>query len=556
MTRFLSQWKTFLTFAALLSCFVNILQLTFPFYMFSIYQNIVISYSYFSLANITAAAVLAILALCLFSYLRARLLSTAGRHLSRTLRESVYTAMIRASVLNPRRAYRGGINDLDTLQNFCASPGIYAMFDVLWAPFYLGLIYLFHPVLGLIATIGTLGMAGLSLLQERLIRNDMTRANQVNASNQRFVASFLRNVDVINGMGMVPAVTDRFVAANNRVMAGQTRSSYVAGTIQAVIKPAQILIQVMIYCFGAYYAMTQGFNVGLMVAGSIIMGRGLAPVMQLVGSWRQARDAWAAFKRIKQMTPFQPSPDDTAGPLILPPPRGRLQAAGASFLMDGNLLLSQVSFDLAPGEFLGIAGPSGAGKTTLCRLLLGIWPAVGGKVFLDGQDVFTLDRQRTGHCIGYLPQEVELFDATVGENIARFSPPDPDAVSDVLDLSRCRDLVEHLPKGLDTRLGGEGGFQLSGGQKQKIGLARALYRGPAFVVLDEPSANFDDAADAQLMDTLGDLKQGGACTCVVVTHKRSLLQAMDKLLVLKEGRTALFGPRDAVLAHLAGGKAS
>jgi ABC-type protease/lipase transport system fused ATPase/permease subunit len=215
-----------------------------------------------------------------------------------------------------------------------------------------------------------------------------------------------------------------------------------------------------------------------------------------------------------------------------------------------------VSFDLAPGEFLGIVGPSGAGKTTLCRLLLGIWPAVGGKVFLDGQDVFTLDRQRSGHCIGYLPQEVEMFDATVGENIARFSSPDPDAVSDVLDLARCRDLVEHLPKGLDTPLGGEGGFQLSGGQKQKIGLARALYRGPAFVVLDEPSANFDDTADAQLMDTLEDLKQGGACTCVVVTHKRSLLQAMDKLLVLKQGRMALFGPRDAVLAHLAGGKAS
>jgi PrtD family type I secretion system ABC transporter len=550
MTQFLVQWRKYLTFAALLSCFVNILQLTFPVYMFSIYGNIVISYSHFSLANITAAACMAILALCFFSYLRARLLAAAGRQMSRSLCNTVYKVMITSVVRDPQRAYRGGVSDLGTLQSFCSSPGIYAVFDVMWAPFYLGLIYLFHPVLGLIATIGTLVMAGLSLLQERLIRKDMTQANQLNMTNQRFVESFLRNVDVINGMGMVPAVTDRFLFNNDLVMANQTRSSYVAGAIQAVIKPAQIVIQVMIYCFGAYYAMTQGFNVGLMVAGAIIMGRGLAPVMQLMGSWRQARHAWDAFNRIKNMTPEGPELTDTAGTVPLPAPRGRLQAAGVSFVMDGHLLLSQVAFDLAPGEFLGIVGPSGAGKTTLCRLLLGIWPAVGGRVTLDGQNVFSLDRNRFSHCIGYLPQEVELFSATVGENIARLEEPDPAVMDDALDLSRCRDLVESLPAGLDTVLGGDDNIQVSGGQKQKIGLARALYGRPALLVLDEPSSNFDETSEARLLDTLADLKQGGTCTCVMVTHKLSLLDSMDKILVLKEGRAVMYGPKNEVFDQL------
>lgn len=554
MTLFLSQWKKYLTFAALLSSFVNILQLTFPFYMFTIYRNIIISYSPSSLANITAAAGIAVLALLFFSYLRARLLAAAGTDLHQTLQKTVYAGMVKAMVLHPEKAYRGGISDLDTLQNFCSSPGIYALFDVMWAPFYLALIYLFHPVLGLIATLGAFVMAGLSLLQEMLIRKDMGQANQLNMINQRFVDSFLRNVDVINGMGMAPAVTDRFVHNNDKVMASQTRSSYVAGTIQAAIKPAQIVIQVLIYCFGAYYAMTQGFDVGLMVAGSIIMGRGLAPLMQLMGSWRMARHAWEAFNRIRNVT--RAGGQEMAPPMPLPIPAGRIQADGASFVMNGQVLLSQVSFDLSPGQFLGIIGPSGAGKTTLCRLLLGIWPSFGGKVYLDGRDVFASDKQQIGHVIGYLPQEVELFPGTVAENIARLEIPDRRALEKVMDLAQCRDLVESLPDGLDTHLGGMEDMQLSGGQKQKIGLARALYRNPVFLVLDEPSSSLDEASETQLMDTLTQIKAAGKTTCVMVAHKPALLQSMDSILVLRDGQMAMFGPKDAVFARLSDGRAA
>ena len=553
MTDFLSRWKKYLTFAALLSCFVNILQLTFPFYMFTIYRNIVISYSPLSLANITAAATLAVTALLFFSYLRARLLSAAGRWMHTGLQKQVYAGMVTAVVQQPDKAYRGGISDLDTLQNFCSSPGIYAVFDVMWAPFYLALIYLFHPVLGLIATTGALIMTGLSLLQEMLIRKDMEQANRLSMISQRFVDSFLRNVDVINGMGMAPAVTDRFVRINDRVMAGQTRSSYVAGTIQALIKPGQVVIQVMIYCVGAYYAMIQGFDVGLMVAGSIIMGRGLAPLMQLMGFWRQTRHAWDAFYRIRLVTRSQVQ--EMQEPFLLPAPTGWIKVRDAACVLNGRILLSQMTFDLAPGTFLGVIGPSGAGKTSLCRLIAGIWPSFGGKVYLDGRDVSAWDKKQIGRYIGYLPQEVELFPGTVAENIARLETVDEKAVEDVLDLAGCRKLVESLPDGIKTRLGRRGDMQLSGGQKQKIGLARALYRRPVLLVLDEPTSSFDESGENQLMHTLAALKFSGKCTCIMVTHKLSLLQSMDRILVLQNGQVALFGARDEVLARISGGNA-
>jgi ABC-type protease/lipase transport system fused ATPase/permease subunit len=276
--------------------------------------------------------------------------------------------------------------------------------------------------------------------------------------------------------------------------------------------------------------------------------------MQLMGSWRMARHAWEAFNRIRNVT--RAGGQEMTPPMPLPIPAGRIQADGASFVMNGQVLLSQVSFDLSPGQFLGIIGPSGAGKTTLCRLLLGIWPSFGGKVYLDGRDVFASDKQQIGHVIGYLPQEVELFPGTVAENIARLEIPDRKALEKVMDLARCRDLVESLPDGLDTHLGGMEDMQLSGGQKQKIGLARALYRNPVFLVLDEPSSSLDEASETQLMDTLTQIKAAGKTTCVMVAHNPALLQSMDSILVLRDGQMAMFGPKDAVFARLSDGRAA
>jgi len=551
VARFIKKWKMFLTFAALLSCFVNILQLIFPFYMFTIYSNIIISYSTISLANITTIAFFAIMALGGFNYFRSRLLAMAGKKMVLDLRHTLAAGMVKGVSHNSARAYRTGLNDLDTLQNYASSPAVYALFDAPWSPFYLVLIFLFQPVLGAIATLGAAVMIGLSILQEYLIRDSMKAANQKARENQRFVDSFLRNVEVINGMGMIRAITDRFLAKNSQVISNQTTSSYHAGTIQALIKPLQNVIQVLIYCAGAYFAMTQGMDIGLVVAASIIMGRGLAPLMQVMSTWRMTVGAREAYQRLKAFTAFLEQQADT---MPLPEPSGRLQADGATFRIGGQTLVNNVSFVLDAGHLLGIIGPSGAGKTTLCRLLLGISPCAGGKVLLDGNNIFSWDKQEIGRFIGYLPQEIELFPGTVAQNIARLGDPDRASLERSLALSGSEHLVNSLPDGLNTMLEGPEGVKLSGGQRQKVGLARALYKNPRLLVLDEPTSNLDEAGEQQLLQTLETLRQKRASTCVMVTHKPALLQSMDSILVMQNGTVAMFGPKNEVFAKLAGAK--
>jgi PrtD family type I secretion system ABC transporter len=541
----------FFTFAALLSCFVNILQLIFPFYMFTIYSNIIISYSTISLANITTIAFFAIMALGGFNYVRSRLLAMAGKKMVLDLREDLFAGMVKGVSQNSARAYRTGLQDLDTLKSYASSPAIYALFDAPWSPFYLVLIFLVQPVLGVIATLGAAVMIALSVLQEYLVRENMKTANQKARQNQRFVDSFLRNVEVINGMGMIQAITDRFLSKNSEVIYNQTKSSYHAGTIQALIKPLQNVIQVMIYCAGAVFAMTRGMDIGLVVAASIIMGRALAPLMQVMSSWRMTQGAREAYQRVKAFSDFLENRTDT---MPLPPPAGNLQVENASFRIGGQTLVNNVSFTLDAGHLLGIIGPSGAGKTTLCRMLLGIAPCASGKVLLDGSYMFTRNKEEIGPFIGYLPQEIELFPGTVAENIARLGEPRRASLERAIALSGCEHLVNNLPDGLNTQLEGAEGLRLSGGQRQKIGLARALYENPGFLVLDEPTSNLDEEGEQKLLQTLETLGQKRTCTCVMVTHKPSLLQSMDSILVMQNGSVAMFGPKNAVFAKLAGAK--
>ncbi|MCD6272636.1 MAG: type I secretion system permease/ATPase [Deltaproteobacteria bacterium] len=547
MSKFLKKWKIYFTFAALLSCFVNILQLTFPFYMFTIYRNVVISYSKYSLANITVAAFLALIVLGFFIYSRSRLLAAAGMDLSLSLRNKVYKGMLKGYVISQQRSYQQGLSDLETLKNYFSNNAIYSLFDAPWAPFYMLLIYMFNPVLGFIATLGAVFMVGLNVLQELLIRNSMKQANIINNQNQRFVDSFLRNAEVINGMGMIPAISDRFEQDNNKVIMNQTKSSQYAGAVQSIIKPMQNVIQVLIYCFGAYYAMTEGFSVGLMVAASIIMGRGLAPLMQVMSSWRFTIQAKDAYLRLNRFTLFLEQEQER---MPLPEPVGKLDVTGASFRIGKHLLLKGISFNLNAGEFLGIIGPSGAGKTTLCRLLLGILPPTGGKVYLDGRDIFLWDKEEAGKFIGYLPQEIELFPASVAENIARLGEVEMEKVEPAAKLCGLHDMVESLPQGYETGIEGDTGIQLSGGWKQRFGMARAIYGNPKLLILDEPTSNLDQQGEQELLNTLLKIRKENKCTCIMVTHKPELLESMDKVLLLKNGQVALFGPKDAVFAKL------
>jgi ABC-type protease/lipase transport system fused ATPase/permease subunit len=396
-------------------------------------------------------------------------------------------------------------------------------------------------------------MVGLSLLQELLIRKSMKMAGQLNIKSHRFVDSFMRNAEVINGMGMIRDISDRFVEKNNRVMINQTKSSYYAGTIQSMIKPLQNVVQVLIYCFGAVYAIKEGFDVGLMVAGSIIMGRGFGPLMQFMSSWRTTATAKESYLRLSS---FSSMLDRIVPGMPLPPPKGHVCVAGAGYRIPSRMLLKAVSFELPAGELLGVIGPNGAGKTTLCSLLLGILPAFVGKVYLDGKDIFSWDKAQVGPYIGYLPQEIELFPGTVAQNIARLGPVDMDRVEQAIQTCGIQGLVDSFPQGLSTQLEGDKGVRLSGGQKQLVGLARALYGSPRLLVLDEPTSNLDEQGEQLLVNILAGMKERRNCTCIMVSHKPQLLHAMDKVLVINAGQVAMFGPRDAVFAKLSGKQAA
>lgn len=547
MNTFLRQWKKYFVFAGMLSCLISLLQMTFSFYMFAIYGTIIQSFSRSSLYSITILAVFALIFLTFFSFLRSTLLRTAGLGLEQALSKNVVHFMISGAASPVKQAYRQGLQDVATLRSFLSSDALCAVFDVPWAPFYLVLIFFFHPVLGALALGGALTTLTLTLLQDYWTRKRLVRANVVSMQSRNFIDTMLKNAEVVNAMGMGQAVYDRFEEKNSEILLNQTVASRYAGLSQSSIKAIQVLMNVVIYGGSAFLAITEGFNAGLMIVASILMGQAIGPFMRALFAAKSIVQAREAYKRLHGFSLFL---ERQAAKMPLPVPQGAITAEHVSFALNGQLVLRNISFALQPGEFLGLIGPNGAGKTTLSKIILGIWPAALGSMRLDGVDVFRWDKAEIGPHLGYLPQEIELFPATVAENIARLGDVDMDEVRRVCDLVGITELIESLPADFETQVGGEGGVMFSGGQKQRIGLARALYGSPAVLLLDEPNSNLDEAGEMQLMQTLARIRQEGRTTCIMITHKTGLLGLVDKILMLQQGQVAQFGDRDDVLAAI------
>jgi PrtD family type I secretion system ABC transporter len=549
MKEFLRKWKKYFVCAGVLSCLINFLQLTFSFYMFSIYGAIVTSYSETSLYTITVVALYALVHLAVFSNLRAKLLRTAGSDLDTSLSERVLDGMIRGSSGPIKRSYQQGCSDISLLRNYFNNQGIYALFDAPFAPFYLLLIYFFHPGLGLLATCGAVLAVSMNVLQDRLTRKRIVAANVDNNKNRRFVDTMIRNAEVVNAMGMAGNIYNRFEQTNRSVIVNQTVASRFAGMTQSGLKVIQTSMNVLIYGLGAYYVLTEGFDPGIMIAASVIMGQAISPLMRAVQSAKSTVQAREAYKRVHGFCAFL---DARPEKMSLPIPRGRIVAEHLFFGIAGKLILRNVSFQLEPGDFLGLIGPNGAGKTTLSRILLGIWPTGAGSIRLDGVEMSSWDQDELGRHIGYLPQEIELFPGTVAENIARLGPVDEQRVVDAAKAADIHDFIATmLPEGYQTRIYGEEGIVFSGGQKQRIGLARALYSNPTLLILDEPNSNLDEQAEAKLIATLKRLRAEQQTTCVVITHTMSLLDVANKVLMLENGTVGLFGPKNEVLEKLA-----
>jgi len=548
MKNLLDKWRKYFYAAGLFSFFISMLQLTFSIYMMAIYDKVLTSYSMPTLLTLTIGALFAYVVMGFLDFLRSRVLVRVGVDMDRELSRPVFAETLKDSCRLHRSGYTQGLRDINTLRNFCGGNAIFFIFDIPAFPLFLLVIFLLHPLLGYTAIAGNLVIIGLGILQERMTHGRLNQATAASNMSQGILGAGLRNAEVVGSMGMLPGLLKSWNAKNDEVIRLQTEASDKAGLLQAMSRSWRQMMQVLVYGIGAYLVLRGQMTAGMIIAASILMGRAMSPIEQAMATWRMSIDARESYRRLDNLLKSAP-PRET---MDLPTPEGKLVAEGVSLGIaagGGNkVILNNVGFSLEPGEVMAIIGPSAAGKSSLCRVILGIWPSAAGKVRLDGADVYEWEAEKLGPYIGYLPQDVELFPGTISTNIARLGEPDAEQVVAAATLAGVHEMILALPNGYDTDIG-EAGRNLSGGQRQRVGLARALYGDPKLVILDEPNSNLDDAGEAALMNALAQLRNRKVTT-IMVTHKVSMLAAVNKILVLAAGQVAMFGPRDEVLGRL------
>lgn len=530
------------------SLICNLLVLAPTVFMLEVYGRVVSSRSGLTLGMLLVMVIGAYVIMEALELVRNEIMARAAARIDESLRERLFDGAFDANLK------RGGIgstqvfSDLKTLRDFLPSPGAMAFMDIPASLVFLVIVFMIHPSLGAFALLGATVQVIVAIRTEKRTMPALTEANRAAISAQGYASGSLRNTQVIEAMGMMGSIRERWAGMQRRFLQLQAVASDTSGTNSAVGKFVQLSQGSMILGLSCWLSM-QGHisGGGMMIVASTLGGRMLTPLMQLVLQWRLVVNARDAYARLDEALGRE---EPKAQAMALPAPKGVLTVEGVIAPAPGSPIpiLKGVSFGLQPGELLVVLGASAAGKTTLARLLTGVWPATGGKVRLDGADVFLWDKDELGPHVGYLPQTVELFDGTVAENIARFGDVDLDKVRAAAALVGLEALIDELPDGFDTRIGEDGAF-LSGGQRQRVGLARALYGMPKFIVLDEPNSSLDEAGERNLISTLQQLKSAG-CTVVVMSHRRNVLAVADKLLMLRDGQVALFGPRDDVLAAM------
>jgi ATP-binding cassette, subfamily C, bacterial EexD len=532
-------------FAALFSLFINLILLVPAMYMLQIYDRVLASRSGTTLLMLTLIALGLYAVMGILDLLRARILVRVGTRLDLALDGRLFMAMFDGSL----RGLKGSaqpIADLTALRQFLTGNGLFAFFDVPWMPVYIAVLFLLHPVLGWMSVGGALVLSALAAINEHATRRPLRQANALAAAGGQLVTGNLRNAEALESMGMLPAVHRRWLARHLEVLRLQSIASDRAGLLGSLSKSLRIALQSAILGVGAWLAVQQAISAGAMIAGSILMGRALAPLDQLIGAWKGFLAARGAYGRLNALLAAVPA---RAVSMSLPPPKGELELEDLVVVPPGAKVpaLRRVSFAVAAGESIGVIGPSAAGKSTLARAVLGVWSASAGSVRLDGADIRHWNRHELGPYLGYLPQDIELLDGTVGQNIARFGEVDAAQVVAAAQRAGVHEMVLRLPQGYDTPIG-EGGAVLSGGQRQRIGLARAMYGNPRLVVLDEPNSNLDEQGESALIRAIAQLKTERA-TVLIVTHRPSILNGVDRILVLREGAVDAYGPREQILSR-------
>lgn len=532
-----------LLFVAGFSFFVNLLLLAPALFMLQVFDRVLTSQSRETLLVLLLGVGVALGLMLVLDYLRSRLQGVAGNLIADQLSPVVAKVMLARTARRAERAPCEGLRDVAALRNLFSSQGLLAVFDVPWTFVYVAVIWLAHPMLGMAAAAASVLMLILAVVNDRITRRDIEALQKEAARATRYLESSMQNAELAQSLGMGEAVIGRWRDLNAGVAALQGPTARKSVAMAALTRTTRQAVQVLLQALGAYLVITGEGTPGILVACTILLGRALAPVEQVVGSWRVLAEGRLAFARLSEvLRTAERQPQRMA----LPAPSGRLHAEGLVFRpsQGERMILAGVSLSLEPGESLAITGASGAGKSTLVRLLTGLWRPHAGVVRLDGVDLAQWPREELGPWLGYVPQDVELFAGTVADNIARLGEVDPDKVVQAAQRAGVHALILTLPEGYDTVVDNMG-VMLSPGQRQRIALARALYGNPKLLVLDEPNSNLDGAGELALGEALRALR--GQVTVVVVTHRSALVQHMDKLLVLEAGRVKQYGPVAAVM---------
>ena len=537
-------WAVFL-----FSVFVNLLMMTGPIYMLQVYDRVLGSRSVATLIALTGLIAFLFLTMGLLDHARGRVMARIGARIQERLDRRVFDAALRRmSVMPQDPAALAAQRDLEAVQRLWSSPVLIALFDIPWTPFFIAAIFMFHPVLGWFSVAGGVLLVVVTWLNQSATKTPLNRANAASLRAEMMSDSIKQEAESVQALGMTSAAFARWQVARENALAQGIKAADLSGLFGAVSKTFRMFLQSAMLGLGAYLVLQGALSAGAMVAGSILLGRALAPIEMCIGQWAVVTRAQEGRLRLAELlTRMQPDPVRTA----LPRPRAILEAQNLTIVPPGESMavLRMINFRLEPGQALGVIGPSGAGKSTLARALIGAWKPAGGKVRLDGATLDQYDPDVLGSYIGYLPQRITLFDGTIAENIARLQTnPDAAKVVEAAQAAAAHEMITKLPDGYDTRLATLGG-RLSGGQIQRIGLARALYGDPVMLILDEPNSNLDNEGSMALNLAIRAMKEKGRVV-LIMAHRPAAIQECDLLMVLEDGTRRAFGPRDQVLREM------
>jgi len=531
------------------SLFVNTLMLVPTFYMIQISGRVVPSSSTSTLIMLTLILTVLMLTLGSLEWVRSRIMVRISNRLDVLLSRDVYRASFKKALSSGGMdASAQSLNDLTALRQFLTGNGLFAFFDAPWLPIYTAVMFLFHPWFGWMTVAAAVVLVALAYLNHRYTSNALAEANKQSITANLHTTKNLRNSEVIESMGMLDTLMGRWATRQRRVLVLQSAASDKGGIITSISKTFRLWAQSMMLAAGAYLVITHEVNPGLMMAGSLLLGRALSPIDQMIGSWKGFVAARMQYQRLNDtLEKLHGEPER----MSLPAPEGHIQVENLVVAPPGAKapVIRNISFVAPAGSIVGIVGPSAAGKSTLARALLGIWPPQHGKVRLDGADISAWDKRELGPHLGYLPQDIELFEGSISDNIARFAKVDAEQVVLAARIAGVHEMILQLPDGYDTVIGSDG-VNLSGGQRQRIGLARAVYGSPRLIVLDEPNSNLDEVGERALSVALQKIKETGA-TVFIISHRPNILSRLDRVMVLNAGTLTMYGARDQVIAELA-----